>query len=155
MLIIVIILYLIGIAGCFIPGVMGPPLVGIGSIIFAFGVGGGTDTIGWTLIILLFVITILDLVLPSIGVKKMGGTNMGMVGAFIGLIVGIFIPIPLGSVLGCFLGAVLFEKIEGLNWNKSFKAGLGSVIMLAISTFLKFTICSVSIVYFLTTGFNN
>jgi len=153
--IIVVLMYLIGMAGCFIPGVFGPPLVALGSIFLVFGVGNGTDTVGWVLIISLAVISILDFVLPSIGVKKWGGTKMGMVGAFIGMFVGFFMPIPLGSILGCFLGAVLFEKIEGMDWDKSFKAGAGAMLMLAVSTFLKIIICAGSIIYFLTTVFNN
>ena len=145
-----IILFLLGLAGCIIPGLLGPPLVCVGGILIACLVGDGLTLTGTLIIGALIAITILDFILPSLGVKKLGGTNMGMTGAFIGMFVGLFIPIPLGSILGCFLGAVLFEKIEGLDWDKSFKAGVGAVMMMFVSTFVKIIACMGGIIYFLT-----
>lgn len=136
-----VILILVGLAGCIIPAIPGPPISFVGLLVLHFTkyVQLSENTlITWGVIAVL--VTIIDNVVPIWGTKKFGGTKRGVWGSIIGLLVGmIFFP-PVGIILGPFAGAVLGELSAGQDRNKALKAGFGAFIGFLLGTGLKLVV---------------
>ena len=66
-----------------------------------------------------------------LGVKKFGGSHRAMAGAALGGMVGIFFGIP-GVLLGPFVGAVLGELSLQRGLERAGRAGLGTVVGMAL-----------------------
>jgi len=118
----------IGIIGCLVPILPGPPLSFIGILALHFSSFGHFSN---TLLIVLgavtLLVTILDLFVPVWGTKKFGGSKYGTRGAAVGLVVGLFFG-PLGIVLGPFVGAFVGEIIFKDDVKYALKAGFGSLL---------------------------
>ena len=127
LLAIAIILILVGLLGCILPIIPGPPLSFLGLLILHY-----TDFADYStnfLLIVAFVaiiVTVLDYIVPIWGTKKFGGTKAGMWGATIGMIIGIILLGPLGLILGPLVGAIIGESIKGANNKDAFRSGLGA-----------------------------
>ena len=140
---------LIGILGCVLPVLPGVPLAYCGLLLLH-----ATDKVqfSWQFLVIWAVVTIvvqvLDSVVPIWGTKKFGGSKMGVWGSTIGLLVGLFFG-PWGIVLGPFLGAVVFELIDGKNTRLALKAGWGSFVGLMTGTILKLICCGLMTYYFI------
>ena len=104
---------LVGLAGCILPMLPGPPLAWLGMLLLHF-----TDRVDFTvteLVVSALVViatVVLDYITPMIGTKKFGGGKYGNWGCMIGTVVGLFF-MPLGLILGPFIGAVIGELIAG------------------------------------------
>jgi len=100
------ILMVVGILGCILPIIPGPPISFIGLLIMHF-TKFGEFTFEFLILMaaLAIGITILDYVVPIMGTKKMGGTKYGVWGAGIGLILGLFF-MPIGIILGPFFRCI-------------------------------------------------
>ncbi|MGN1239997.1 MAG: DUF456 domain-containing protein [Paludibacteraceae bacterium] len=140
---------LVGILGCVLPVLPGVPLAYCGLLLLH-----ATDKVqfSWQFLVIWAVVTIivqvLDSVVPIWGTKKFGGSKMGVWGSTIGLLVGLFFG-PWGIVLGPFLGAVVFELIDGKNTRLALKAGWGSFVGLMTGTILKLICCGLMTYYFI------
>ena len=140
---------LIGILGCVLPVLPGVPLAYCGLLLLH-----ATDKVqfSWQFLVIWAVVTVvvqvLDTVVPIWGTKKFGGSKMGVWGSTIGLLVGLFFG-PWGIVLGPFLGAVVFELIDGKNTRLALKAGWGSFVGLMTGTILKLICCGLMTYYFI------
>lgn len=112
---------LIGLIGAVLP-LPGPPLslLGILLIHWTKGYEFSTNTL-WILIILTVVITVMDYLIPALGLKKYGGSKAGMWGSMIGLIVGMGLG-PLGIFIGAFAGALVGEILVGKTSAQATKA---------------------------------
>ena len=135
-------LMLVGLVGCIVPALPGPPLSYIGLILLKFTPLG--DDIGtWELVItglVVAIVVIIDYITPIIGAKKFGGTKYGNWGCAIGTIVGLFFP-PFGIILGPFLGAVIGELIGKKEFKDALKAGFGAFIGFLFGFLLKMSVC--------------
>src|SRR5450759_4899843 len=92
LLILGIILMILGIIGCLVPVLPGPPLSFLGLILLhvtRFGHFPKTTLI--ILAAIAVIVTILDYIVPVWGTKKFGGTKYGIRGATVGLIIGFFL----------------------------------------------------------------
>ena len=140
---------LIGILGCVLPVLPGVPLAYCGLLLLH-----ATDKVqfSWQFLVIWAVVTIvvqvLDSVVPIWGTKKFGGSKMGVWGSTLGLLVGLFFG-PWGIVLGPFVGAVVFELIDGKNTRLALKAGWGSFVGLMTGTILKLICCGLMTYYFI------
>lgn len=125
------ILLVAGVLGSFLPVLPGPPLAWAGVLLLHLTerVQFSTSFLVVTGLITL-VITILDYVLPSLAVKKRGGTKLGERGALIGAIGG-FLLGPIGILIGPFLGAFAGEYIAN-------KGDHGNALRVAFSSFMGF-----------------
>jgi uncharacterized protein len=137
-----ILFMLAGIAGCFIPGLPGAPLSYAGLIILHI-----TERYHFSsqLLVIYFivvvVVAVLDYVLPILGSRWFGATRKGFIGSIIGLVAGIFLFPPFGIIIGPFAGAVIAEKINGMETKKAFRAGFGTFAGFLTGTLIELILC--------------
>lgn len=144
-----IILMILGIIGCLVPVLPGPPFSYIGIILLHFSRFGQFS--GTTLIILAIVavvVTILDYIVPVWGTRKFGGSKYGARGATVGLVVGIFLG-PAGIIIGPLVGAFVGEMIFKDDINYALKAGFGSLLGFLAGIGLKLAASFVMTFYFI------
>lgn len=140
---------LVGLAGCILPMLPGPPLAWLGMLLLHF-----TDRVDFSvteLVVSALVVIatlVLDYFTPMIGAKKFGGGKYGNRGCVIGTIVGMFF-LPLGLILGPFLGAVIGELIAGKPFRTALKAGFGSFVGFLFGTLIKLAVCLYFIIRFI------
>tara|TARA_Y200000002_G_C22356593_1_gene527306 strand:+ start:68 stop:559 length:492 start_codon:yes stop_codon:yes gene_type:complete len=143
-----IILCFVGIIGSFIPLIPGPITSFSGLLFlhlttfvpfdFYFIIGCFTIAIS---------VFMLDLIIPIIGLKKLGGTKKGLIGATIGLLLGFFIG-PIGLISGPFIGALSGELLNKNGIKKSIKASLGTLIGFLAGVAMKFLVSFVFTILF-------
>ena len=130
---------IIGILGCFLPILPGPPISFLGLLFLQWTEKApfDSDTL-WKWGLVTAAVTALDYMVPIYGTKKFGGTKRGVWGSTIGLIVGLFFFPPLGIIVGPFLGAFLGEMSNGDVDNKTaLKSAFGSFVGFLVGTLLK------------------
>ena len=131
-------LMILGIVGCVLPVIPGPPLSFVGLLLLHFS-KYAEFSFEFLLIFgsIAVIVTVLDYIVPIWGTKKFGGSKAGMWGAAIGLVIGIFVLPPLGIIVGPFAGAVIGEAFTGKKAAQAFRAGLGSLLGLMMGVGLK------------------
>jgi hypothetical protein len=146
-----IILLIVGIAGCIIPFLPGPPLA-YGSLILlqlsSYQLFTEKFLVIWALVTIFVLVT--DYYIPIWGTKKFGGTKGGVWGATIGLILGIFFFPPIGLIVGPFIGAFIGEILNNQDSTKAFRSAIGSFIGFVAGTVMKLSISIVMGYYFFT-----
>ncbi len=148
LLIIGILLMIIGIIGCMVPVLPGPPLSFLGLVSLQLTRFG--DFSKTTLIVLAAIaltVTILDYVVPIWGTKKFGGSKYGTRGATVGLVIGLFLG-PIGIILGPLIGAFVGEMIFKDDIKYAMKAGFGSLIGFLTGIGLKLAASFIMTYYF-------
>ena len=141
LIIISFILLLVGLIGCVLPMLPGPPLAYAGlqlahltdKIDFS-----GTQLVCWLLLVI--VLQVLDYLTPMLGSKYTGGSEYGNRGSIAGTIFGLFF-LPWGIIVGPFVGAVLGELLGGRDFPKALKAGLGTFFGVVFGVLLKVFLC--------------
>jgi hypothetical protein len=148
LLILGIIFMIIGIIGCLVPVLPGPPLSFIG-LVFLHLTRFGHFTTPSLIIFgtLAVIVTVLDYIVPVWGTRRFGGSKYGTRGATIGLIIGFFIG-PLGIILGPLIGAFVGEMIFKDDMNYAFKAGFGSLLSFLMGIGLKLAASFIMTFYF-------
>ena len=133
-----IILIIVGLIGCVLPIIPGPPLSFLGILILHFTEFSQYST-NFLLIIafIAILVTVLDYIVPIWGTKKFGGTKAGMWGATLGMIIGMILLGPIGLIMGPLVGAIIGESIKGANSKDAFKSGLGAFLGFLLGTGLK------------------
>jgi uncharacterized protein len=143
-----ILLMILGIIGCLVPVLPGPPFSFLGIILLHLSrFGHFTNPVLWTLGGITIVVTILDYFVPVWGTKKLGGSKYGTRGATVGLIIGLFLG-PLGIVLGPLIGAFVGEMIFKDELNYALKACFGSLLGFMTGIGLKLAASFVMAFYF-------
>lgn len=128
----------IGVIGCFVPVLPGPPLAYIGLLMLQL-LNEPAFTTRFLLIwaaITAFV-TFLDYVIPVYGTKKFGGSKRGVWGSVIGLIIGIFFFPPFGIIIGPLLGALAGELSAGKASSVAIRSAIGSFVGFLAGTLIK------------------
>jgi len=148
------ILLVVGLVGCILPLLPGPPLCFIGLWIQqlksepAFTV----KFLGiWAAVTI--AVTILDYVVPLYGTKKFGGSRYGVWGATLGLIAGFWLG-PWGIILGPFVGAFMGELLANTDSQQALRAAFGSFVGFLFGTLLKLIVCFVMIWHFVASLIN-
>jgi uncharacterized protein YqgC (DUF456 family) len=141
-------LIVIGLIGCVVPVIPGPPISFLGMLSLEYTRWGGFESdLLWTFGLIALVVTVLDYIVPVWGTKKFGGSRAGIWGASIGLVVGLFIG-PLGILLGPFAGAFIGELTQKTQTEKALKAALGSFVGLLMGVGLKLAASGFMTYYF-------
>lgn len=148
LLILGIIVMILGIIGCLVPVLPGPPLSFIGMILLHLTRFGQFSTPALiTFGAIAATVTIFDFIVPVWGTKRFGGSKYGTRGATIGLVIGFFIG-PLGIVIGPLIGAFVGEMIFKDDMNYALKASIGSLLGFLMGIGLKLAASFVMTFYF-------
>jgi len=149
LLAVAIILMLLGIAGCLLPVLPGPPLTYLGLVVLHFSrFADISKNLFIILGIIAVVVTVIDYVVPIWGTRQFGGSKYGMRGATVGLIIGLFLGPP-GIILGPFIGAVVGELIFKDDFKYAIKAGFGSLLGFLTGVGLKLAAALLMTFYFI------
>lgn len=138
--IIAVIIGLVGLVGCFLPVLPGPP-ISWGALLLLYFFGNGEMSLRFLLIWLgvTIIVTILDYVVPAQFTRVTGGSKAAGRGSMIGLLVGLIFFPPWGMLIGAFLGALLAEVLVNRTpVADSVKHALGSFLGFLAGTFCKF-----------------
>ena len=149
-----VVLLILGLLGCVLPIIPGPPVSFVGMLMLKF-----TDFVEpsrmdhynellWIFAFLAVLVTVLDYIVPVWGTKKFGGSKAGTWGAAIGLVIGLFFA-PLGLILGPFAGAVVGELITGKDEKSSLRSGFGSLLGFLTGVVLKIVVSALISFYFI------
>ena len=144
---------LIGLAGCILPALPGPPVSYFGLLLLHF-----TEKVQfsaselWIWFAGVAVIQVADYVVPMLGSKYSGGSRWGTRGALVGSVIGLFF-IPWGLILGPFIGALVGELLGDRSFGEAFKSGIGALLGFIFGTVLKVAACVYFIVVFVTALF--
>lgn len=139
---------IIGLAGCFLPVVPGPPVAYAGLVLLHFTDKVQNSTaqlLAWFLVVI--ILQVLDYFVPMLGSKYSGGSRWGTRGCLVGTIAGLFF-MPWGIILGPFLGAFIGELLGGRQTGQALKSGLGSLLGFLLGTVLKCIACGYFIYVF-------
>jgi uncharacterized protein YqgC (DUF456 family) len=148
LLILGIILMILGIIGCLVPVLPGPPFSFFGLILLHLSrFGHFTNPALIIFGAIAVVVTVLDYVVPVWGTKRFGGSKYGTRGATVGLIIGLFLG-PLGLILGPLIGAFVGEMIFRDDLGYALKAGFGSLLGFLTGIGLKLAASFVMTFYF-------
>ena len=138
---------LLGIIGCFVPVMPGPPISYGALLVFHFfsSYNINENTL-WLWALIVIAVTVFDLWVQIYGVKKFGGTKKAVNGSIIGLIIGIFLFPPFGIIIGPFLGAFIGAKMDDPDVNKALRIALGALAGFVAGTIVKLSV-SLYIIY--------
>jgi uncharacterized protein YqgC (DUF456 family) len=143
-----IILMILGIIGCLLPVLPGPPLSFVGILLLHFSRFAEFSRERLIILaIIAVVVTILDYIVPIWGTRRFGGSKYGVRGATVGLIIGLFLG-PAGIIVGPFLGAFVGELIYKDDVNYALKAGFGSLLGFLTGVGLKLAASFIITFYF-------
>ena len=145
-----VLLAIVGLIGCIIPAIPGPPLNFVSLLILELAIEDAFSLefyIIWAVITI--VVTVLDYVLPLFGAKAYKASGYGIWGSIIGMIVGtIFFP-PFGMILGLLIGAIAGELIAGKEGSEALKVGTATFITSLIMIVVKLAASGVMTYYFI------
>lgn len=142
--IIALVLGLVGLLGCILPVLPGPPLSYAGLALLYFCANGseGTPEISGRFMFVWFVImaavTILDYIIPAWFTKITGGSSGASRGTIAGMLIGFLFFPPIGIIAGAFIGAIAGEiMIGGKNIGSSIVPAFGSLLGFIFGTGIK------------------
>jgi len=140
---------IVGLIGCVVPAIPGPPLNFLSLVILEIGIEDAFSSeffITWGIITV--VVTVLDYVLPVWGAKVYRSSKFGIWGSIIGMILGIIFFPPFGMILGLFAGAVLGELIAGKEHWEALKVGTVTFVASILMILVKLAVSGIMTYYF-------
>lgn len=141
---------IVGLIGCVIPGIAGPPFSFLALILLSVAKRWEAFSplflVGMAFLTL--VVTALDYVIPALGARKFGASRAGFWGAVFGLLLGLLWFPPFGMIVGAFLGAILGELLAGKEGHQALKAGWGVFAGVMLGMLLKLIVSGVMTFYF-------
>lgn len=132
----------IGICGCVIPLIPGPPIAFI-ALLFAKIIGDHILPSRATLLLaaaITIVVTVLDYVVPAIGARRFNCSRLGTIGCVVGIIVGLFF-LPFGVIVGPFFGALIGESVSGKNLGQASFGAIGALVGFLFGVIIKLACC--------------
>jgi len=114
--ILAIILIIAGLVGTVVPALPGMPLMFAGMLLVAWI--GHFQVISLTVVFVLAALTLIalvaDFIAGALGAKRVGASNLAIIGATIGTVAGLFMA-PMGIIIGPFAGAAIGEYLHQQN----------------------------------------
>jgi uncharacterized protein YqgC (DUF456 family) len=151
LIILAVICVIIGIVGCIIPGIAGPPFSFASLVLLS--IAKDWEPFSAKFLIIMAVITVivtgLDYLLPAAGAKKYGASKFGFWGAIVGMILGILFMPPLGMIIGAFIGAIAGELLKDKQSYEALRAGWGVFIGVILGVILKLIATGIMTFYFI------
>ena len=146
-----LLLSLVGLAGCLLPVIPGPPLSFLALIILSLV--KNWEPFSPTLLIILAIITvfvsIFDNIAPVAGAKKYGASKWGFWMSVAGMLIGLIFFPPWGIILGTFIGAFVGELISGKEGSHALRAGWGVFVGTFVGIGLKLAASGVMLFYYI------
>lgn len=133
---------IVGLIGCIIPMIPGPPISYAGLLLLHI-----TDIVQFSTAQLLFwlllvvIVQVLDYFTPILGSKYSGGTKWGSWGCLIGSVIGVIFFSPWGIIVGPFAGAFIGELLGDRSTRDALKSGIGALLGFLFGTVVKVVIC--------------
>ena len=138
-----------GLIGCIVPVLIGPLLSFAGLMLLHLSTYGEfSAALLITLGVLALVSSVVDNILPVIGVQKTGGSKRAVTGSIIGLVMGLFIFPPFGLIIFPFFGALIAELTAGRKFFDALKTSFGSFIGLMLGIAMKLAVSGMILYYF-------
>ena len=131
-----IILSLIGLMGCIIPGLPGTPLNYIAMWMIQWVSHPFEKSTLLIYGVLTIAIVVIDYMLPVWFAKKYGATKQGIWGSIIGMLLGIFFT-PVGMILGMIIGAIVGDRLAGKSTSEATRSGFATFFGTLLSMGLK------------------
>ena len=134
-----LLLALVGLAGCILPLIPGPPLSFLALIMLSCAKDWQPFSLTFLIIMagLMIVVTILDYMVPAAGAKRYGASKLGVWGSIIGMLGGLFFFPPWGMLVGAIAGALVGELLAGREGKEVLRAGWGVLVGNMVVTGLK------------------
>jgi len=141
----------VGLAGCVIPGVAGPPFSFLGLILLSAAKHWEPFSPGFlfAMAALTIVVTALDYIVPAVGARKFGAGRAGFWGAVAGMLLGLLFMPPLGLIIGAFLGAIGGEMLAGRQTQEALRAGWGVFVGVMTGMLLKLVASGIMTFFFI------
>jgi len=130
---------IVGIVGCFLPVLPGPPISYIGLLLGYFTISPRPFTPTFLIVmgVIMIFVTLIDYVFPPVMAKRYGASRYATWGAALGMLVGLIFFPPFGIFVGALLGAIFAEIIFNKKIKPSLRAGMGVFIGFIMGIFLK------------------
>lgn len=144
------VLLVLGIIGCVLPVIPGPPLAYLSLVLMSVARGWRTfpPAVLVVLAVLTAAVTILDNVLPVLVSRRKGASKAGVWGAVIGMVAGMLFFPPFGMIVGTFAGAVLGELLFNPRGENALRAGWGVFVGTLLGIGLKLAVSGAIAFYF-------
>ncbi len=142
---------IVGLAGCILPIVPGPPLSYAALLLISFvndwQIYSPKFLIFWAIITVF--VSVFDNIAPVWGAKKYGASKLGLWLSIIGLLVGLIFFPPWGMILGTFIGAFTGELLSGKESDHALKAGFGVFVGTILGIGLKIAASGMMLYYYI------
>lgn len=145
---------LIGLIGCIVPIIPGPPLSYASLFILSIAKKWEPFSMAFLIVMgaLMVAVLLLDYVFPAIGAKRYGASRAGVWLSIIGMLVGVFFIPPWGMFIGAFAGALIGELAFGKGGHKrgmrALQAGWGVFVGNMASIGLKLAFSGVVVFFY-------
>ncbi|MED1798548.1 DUF456 domain-containing protein [Brevibacillus porteri] len=151
--VVVVLLFLLSIAGIFLPVLPDTILLWAGFLLYHFFIadpGAGLPaSFWWGMVVLSILLYGADLLTNMYFVKRYGGSKWSSIAAAIGIILGIFVFPPFGMLILPFVFVVLVElMVQKQSMERAVKAGIGSLIGFLGSAVVKVILQVTMIIWF-------
>ncbi|MGG4446910.1 DUF456 family protein [Brevibacillus sp. HB1.2] len=151
--VVVVLLFLLSIAGIFLPVLPDTILLWAGFLLYHFFIadpGAGLPaSFWWGMVVLSILLYGADLLTNMYFVKRYGGSKWSSVAAAVGIILGIFVFPPFGMLILPFVFVVLVElMVQKQSMERAVKAGVGSLIGFLGSAVVKVILQVTMIIWF-------
>jgi uncharacterized protein YqgC (DUF456 family) len=145
-----LIVSLLGVVGCVMPFIPGPPLSFLALIILS-AVRNWEPFSPTFLIIMAGItagVTISDYLMPISGARRYGASKLGTWGLVIGMFTGLLLFPPWGIMLGGVVGALGGELLAGKRGKQVLRAGWGVIIGNVVATGLKLALSGAMLFFY-------
>jgi len=145
-----LVIALIGLLGCILPLIPGPPLSFLSLIMLSYAKGWEPFSLTFLLFMagMTLAVTIAEYMLPIAGAKRYGASKRGIWLSIAGMIVGFFLLPPWGMVIGAVGGAFIGEILAGRRVNEALRASWGAVVGNLFVIGLKIALCGIMLFFY-------
>ncbi len=144
------IFFILSLVGSFIPIIPDVIPIWLGVAVYHFFLNDSilSQSFFISLAFITILIQLADFLANAYFVKKSGGNNLSILGAFLGLLAGMIFLGPLGLIIGPFFGVLVVEYMSNRDKDRSFKIAFSTLIAYLGSGFIKFILQIIIIVWF-------
>ena len=141
---------LIGLIGCVLPLIPGPPLSFLSLIILSYA--KGWEPFSSTFLIFMagmtIAVTISEYMVPIGAAKRYGASKPGVWLSIAGMLIGFFLVPPWGMVIGAVGGAFIGEFLAGKRSKQALLASWGVVVGNLVVIGIKIALCGIMLFFY-------